>query len=220
MPANADGFAARVSFEIQTPEGGADVLSGELMGRGGKLVFMPEASGARGKRLREARISFVWDHAEARGYMISDALQACAPLTPGVAFTAAASGSAPSQPAAAKVEGHPCEVQDVTVSGNDGSTTSLRVWRATDLKGLPVQVAISPDLARPVFRLTKIRPASPSPDALVVSDGFTKYRNVEAMMNELRMRQQGMKRRPSREGPDGEHGPPGAPPNNNPTRSY
>src|SRR6266478_1386093 len=47
LPSNADGFVARVTFEIQTPEGRTDVLTGDLIGRGSKFVFTPEASGER-----------------------------------------------------------------------------------------------------------------------------------------------------------------------------
>ena len=223
LPNNADGFIARVTFEIQTPEGRADVLTGDLIGRGGKFVFTPEATGERGKRLREARISFVWDASAAQGNMLSEALQGSAPLAPGARFTLGESSPAPGQPGAVKVEGHACEAQDVTVTGSDGSATSLRVWRAVDLKGLPLQIAMQPDLAKPVFRLSKIRQATPSPEIFLAPESFTKYRGVEAMMNELKMRMQSMKRKPppgGPGGPEGEHGPPGGGPNNNPTRSY
>jgi hypothetical protein len=220
LPHNADGFVARVTFEIQTPEGRTDVLTGDLIGRGSKFVFTPEATGERGKRLREARISFVWDAADAQGYMLSEALQGSAPLAPGAKFTV---GESRPTPGAVKVEGHACEAQDVTVTGSDGSTTSLRVWRAADLKGLPLQIAMQPDLAKPVFRLSKIRQATPSPEIFLTPESFTKYRGVEAMMSELKLRMQSMRRKPppgGPGGPEGEHGPPGGGPNNNPTRSY
>src|SRR6266480_5970434 len=75
LPANADGFVARLTMEIKLPEGHMDVISGELMGQGGKLLFTPQATGSRGKHMREAKISFIWDVAEGRGYILSEALQ-------------------------------------------------------------------------------------------------------------------------------------------------
>jgi hypothetical protein len=196
------------------------VLGGYLTGRGGKLLFTPEASGAKGKRMREAGISFIWNVAEERGYMLSEALQGCAPISSSVGYTVAASAPAPGQPAAGNVEGHACEAQDVAVTGSDGSTTSLRVWRAADLKGLPVQIAMQPDLAKPVFHLSKIHQATPSPEIFVAPAGFTKYHSVDAMMSELKVRMQSMKHKSPPGGPEGEHGPPGGGSNNNPTRSY
>src|SRR5947208_11103446 len=58
---NAEGFAAHMTMEIRLPEGHTDVISGELMGRGSKLLFTPQPTGRRGKEMRAARISFVWD---------------------------------------------------------------------------------------------------------------------------------------------------------------
>jgi len=188
------------------------------MGRERKLLFTPEGTGARGKRLKEAKISFVWDVADRQGYMLSEALQACAPLVVTRNYTVAgspASGTAGTE----KIDGHPCQVENVAATSSDGATTRLRVWKAPDLRGLPVQVSMEPDLAKPIFHLTKIHQATPPPEVFDVPDGFAKYRSPDALMAELRMRQQGAKRKRPPEN-EGEKPPPGGSPNNNPTRAY
>lgn len=38
------------------------------------------------------------------------------------------------------VEGHPTEVEDVTVTGMDGKMIESKVWEAEDLKGIPVKI--------------------------------------------------------------------------------
>src|SRR6476660_1825920 len=44
---NADGFVAHMAMEIHLPEGGTDVIEGELTGRGSKLLFTPQPGGRR-----------------------------------------------------------------------------------------------------------------------------------------------------------------------------
>jgi hypothetical protein len=220
LPKSSDGFTAHMTMQIKLPEGRTDLIEGELIGKGNKVLFTPEPAGRRGKEMRAAKISFIWDVADGHGYILSEGLQGCAPIAANAKYTITASGPLNDRPPSDKVDGHNCEVQNVTVSSDDGSTTALRVWRASDLKGMPVEIAIQPDLERPALRLSKIRPASPGPEMFTAPDGFTKYRTMQAMTSELMLRQASMKHRPPPEGgPEGEHGPPGGD-RSNPTRSY
>ncbi len=43
-------------------------------------------------------------------------------------------------------EGHKCKVETVVVTAADGKTTSLKVWEAQDLKGVPVKIAVKTKL--------------------------------------------------------------------------
>jgi hypothetical protein len=220
LPKDSDGFTAHMTMQIRLPEGRTDLIEGELMGKGSKLLFTPEPAGRRGKEMRAAKISFIWDVADGRGYILSEALQGCAPISATAKYIITASGPLNDRPPMDKVEGHNCEVQNVTITSDNGSTTALRVWRASDLKGLPLQIAIQPDVEHPALRLSKVRLASLSPAVFAAPDGFTKYRTMQAMTSELMLRQASMKRRPPPEGgPEGEHGPPGGD-RSNPTRSY
>jgi hypothetical protein len=217
---NADGFVAHMAMEIHLPEGGTDVIEGELTGRGSKLLFTPQPGGRRAKEMRAARISFIWDVADRQGYVLSEALQGCAPIAANTKYTIGSTSPLNDRSPTDKVDGHTCEIQNVTVTSGDGAKSSLRVWRAAEFKGLPLQVASEPNIQHPALRLSKIRPASPGPEVFTAPEGFTKYRTMQAMMSELMLRQASMKHKaPPEGGPEGEHGPPGGD-RSNPTRSY
>jgi len=61
-------------------------------------------------------------------------------------------------------EGHPCKVETVAVTATDGKTTSLKVWEAEDLKGVPVKIAVKARLGEgmvAVYRDIKLESVSP-----------------------------------------------------------
>lgn len=45
-------------------------------------------------------------------------------------------------------EGHRCKVETVVATAADGKTTSLKVWEAEDLKGVPVKIAVKARLGQ------------------------------------------------------------------------
>jgi hypothetical protein len=61
-------------------------------------------------------------------------------------------------------EGHKCKVETVVVTAADGKTTSLKVWEAEDLKGVPVKIAVKTKLGEglvAVYRDIKFESVSP-----------------------------------------------------------
>jgi hypothetical protein len=61
-------------------------------------------------------------------------------------------------------EGHPCKVETVVVTAIDGKTTSLKIWEAEDLKGVPVKIAVKARLGEglvAVYRDVKLESVSP-----------------------------------------------------------
>src|SRR5262245_14354468 len=124
-----DGFSARLAVVGQNIPMSGELVSGQLLCRGSKLLFTPDYSGSTKARTQGGELSFIWDTTEHRGYVLSEALQAYAPC----AFSAQATNiSATIEPGPPqRVEGHLCEVQQATVSMNDGSTSVFQVFRAT-----------------------------------------------------------------------------------------
>jgi hypothetical protein len=170
-------------------------VSGELLGRGSKLLFVPEgaASGRRGPR--RGGFSYVWDVAEGRGYVLNEALQGYAPIASTLRFTNAvakpgAGGSAPE-----RIEGHLCEQQELVVSSSDGAAAEFRAWRAADLNGFPMRITWATNSTSCVLSFSKLQLEAPPGELLSPPDGFTKYESVEAMMNELLLRQTSGRRR-------------------------
>src|SRR5262249_3462379 len=150
---------------------------------GDKLLFTPDYNGSAKDRARGGELSFIWDTAENKGYVLSETLQAYAPCALSLRATniVAAVETGPAQ----KVEGHLCEVQAATVTMSDGSTAQFRVFRATDLKGLAIRIVSATNSPSQTVSLSKIRLESPPPDLFLPPNGFTKYNSGEAMLDEL-----------------------------------
>jgi hypothetical protein len=61
-------------------------------------------------------------------------------------------------------EGHKCKVETVVVTAADGKTTTLKVWEAEDLKGVPVKIAVRTKLGEglvAVYRDVKFESVTP-----------------------------------------------------------
>lgn len=41
------------------------------------------------------------------------------------------------------VDGHPTKIEQVTMTSSDGTSTGMKVWEATDLKGFPVRIEMA-----------------------------------------------------------------------------
>jgi hypothetical protein len=193
---NVNGFRAQAVLETGASAQGGEVVVGELMGRGGKLVFAPGPSSTAGKRSPPGGAAFIWDVTANRGFLLNDPMQAYAPISANRQFTNVATGSAMNDAAAEKISGHPCQLAQATVAGSDGSITGFRLWRATDLNGFPVRITRASDGPPLTLTLSRIR-LEPIPDDLFQPPiGFAKYDSAEGLMNELAARQNNFKRLP------------------------
>jgi hypothetical protein len=191
---NVEGFAGRVVMETRSAANKVGVVSGELLGRRGKLLFVPEAgaSGRRGARL--GGFSFVWDVANNSGYLLSEALQGYAPIASDRRFTNVIAKAAAGASTPERAEGHWCEQQEFVAASSEGATVELRVWRAADLKGFPVRINWATDSTSCAVSFSKLQLEAPPGELFLPPDAFTKYESAEAMMNELLLRQQGGRR--------------------------
>jgi hypothetical protein len=187
---NGNGWRAHVTFDTGVAmEGG----TGELLALGSKLRFTPEYPGKVRKREREGRFSFIWDVAEHKGLVLSDALQAYAPMSSGLQatnMTRADTG------AGQRLEGHACQAQEVTVQMNDGSSAVFHALVAPDLGGLALQVQRTSGSSLASLSLSKIRLEAVPADEFTRLDGLTRYASAEAIADELAAREHNL-RRPS-----------------------
>jgi hypothetical protein len=186
---NTGGFSARVVMETRPPSGQPEIVSGELLGRGSKLLFAADPDVSVKKSVRVGGISFIWDVARNNGYLLSEALQGYAPIASNVRFTNVVAGAGMEKSALEKIAGHPCEQAETIVTSSDGSVAAFHIWRAVDLKGFPVQITPATNATAPTVRFSKIRLEVPPGELFLPTDGFTKYENADAMMNELALRQ-------------------------------
>ena len=192
---NVDGFSAHVVLESGTSARQEAV--GELMGRGGSLVFAPAVSGAVDKRSPAAGCAFIWDVPAHSGCILNGPMQAYAPITPNLQFTNLTTSPAGGQPAPERIDGHLCQRSDATVTGSDGSVTTFRLWRAADLNGLPLRVSCTSIGTPLTLTLSKARLETLPADLFQPPSGFTRHASAEAMIQELAARQHNLKRRPT-----------------------
>jgi hypothetical protein len=192
---NVDGFRAHVALEGPASGTPNHIVAGELMGRDGKLFFAPEPGAAAGKHARAEDFSYIWNVAEGRGFLLNGPLQGYAPISSSTRFTNIVVTSGSSNGAGERAGGYPCQVSDVKVAAGDGADTALHVWRAKELKGMPVRVTGTLDGAPFTLSLSKVRLESPPPDVFQPPADFTKYSSAELMVNELVARQQNLKRK-------------------------
>jgi hypothetical protein len=193
---NVDGFRAHAVLE--GPPSSAtrpDIIAGELMGRSGELFFAPEPGTPADKHSKVEDSSYIWNVVENRGFLLNGPLQAYAPMSSNIRFTNVVVTGGGNNAAPEKVAGHMCQRSDVKVEASDGTETLLQIWRARDLKGMPVRVTCNVNGKPFTFGLSKLRLESPPNDLFVPPADFTKYTSAEAMMNELVARQQNQKRK-------------------------
>jgi hypothetical protein len=192
---NADGFRARVVFESAAPSRAVQALAGELIVRGSKLLFAPEPTKVAKKQPRPEDSAFVWDVNENRGYVLNDPLQAYAPISSSRQFTNVTEAAAVNSRPPEKIDGHPCHVAEVTVTASDGVATAFQVWRATDLKGLPLRIQCSSGGVPLTLTLSKVRLEAVPNDLFLPPNGFTKYESPEGMMTEMALRRVNLSRK-------------------------
>ncbi len=200
---NVDGFRAHAVLEGPAPGNQSDTLAGELMGRGGNLLFAPEPGAPKDKYSRVEDFSYIWNVDGNRGFLLNGPLQGYAPISSTTRFASVeSSGSSGSQE---KVSGYACQRADVKVIASDGTETAVQVWRAVELKGMPVRIACSVRGEPRTLTLSKIRLERPPDDVFLPPADFTKYASAEAMVHELMARQQNVKRKRGWEPPPSDY---------------
>jgi hypothetical protein len=53
-------------------------------------------------------------------------------------------------------DGHPCHVEDITITSTQGGASKMRIWEADDLQGFPIKVALQPDKNGPVIEFKNV----------------------------------------------------------------
>jgi hypothetical protein len=193
---NTDGFRANVILESGAPPQAFQLAAGELMGRGGKLLFAPAPAGKGKKQVRAEDSAFIWDVIENRGWVLNDPLQAYAPVSSSRQFTNVAAAATPNGAAPEKIGGFSCQPREVTVKAADGTATLFRVWRAADLHGFPLRVTCPSTGAPLTLTLSKVRLETVPNELFLPPSSFTKYESSEAMMAELFLRKHNLGRKP------------------------
>ena len=190
---NSTGFSARVEVQGQSSLEIGRTSSGQLLGRGTKLLYAPESNETTDTHRQPGGYSFIWDVAESHGYVLSEALQGYAPVSADLHVTNVTIEL--SQAAAQRFSGHPAEPAHATVRMSNGSSAGFELLRAIDLHSFPVQIESTTNANVFTLNFSKLRPEQPPADLFSPPNGFTKYATPEAMADELAVRQSNLKRK-------------------------
>ena len=192
-----DGFSAVVKAEITTSSNKVRFVTGRLHGARGLLLFLPSG---------ERNMSFIWSVPDNYGYILNDPLQGYAPVTASTFPSGITTNSDPAYRVTAKLDGHACRREDISVKQIDGSSANLTLWRAQDLGGFPLRIK-APGLQ---IDFGNIELRVPPAELFTPPASFTKYESPETMMDEILARQAIMKRKPvgpiNKDGFDGDTG--------------
>lgn len=215
---NTDGFRAHAVLESGLPPQALQLASGELMGRGSKLLFAPAPAGKSKKQVGSSDSAFIWDVTENRGWVLNDPLQAYAPVSSSRQFTNVSAAGTLNGAPPEKIDGRSCQPEEVTVTAADGTATVFRAWRARELHGIPLRVTCPSTGAPLILTLSNVRLETLPSDLFLPPNSFTKYESSEAIMAELFLRKHNLSRKPIYR-PEGSE-PPTAPVTAPPIRPY
>ncbi len=187
---NIDGFSAKLD---ETVPGSTRHLSGELIGREGRLIFQPTR--AKRKKDKDATgLFFIWDSKRENGFVLSEELQGYAPVSSNLKVTNVS--MTPAAPPTETIGEHPCHHVEVALSLADGGTARFEEWLADDLKQFPVRIHAINSRVPATVSFSEVRLELAAPQLFNPPQGFTQYANAVALMNELMMRQSTLKQRP------------------------
>jgi hypothetical protein len=89
------------------------------------------------------------------------------------------------------VAGHPCVENKVIVIDSKGATNEFTVWNATDLKNFPVKIFRPGPEADVTMSFADVSLAKPAASLFEPPAGYTRYDNVQTMMQTEMMKKMG-----------------------------
>jgi hypothetical protein len=183
---NTAGFSAQVESQSGTLMTQEAATRGVLLGAGPKLLFAPVKDKAEEKRTRAGNFLFIWDVATGRGYVISEALQAYAPVSSDLHVTNVIEHASPTATGNTGL---------ATMELNNGTTNIFQVLRSPPPEGFPLRINSLSNAIPFTVTFSKTRFESVTADLFVPPEDFTKYESPEAMVDELAARQRNLRRK-------------------------
>lgn len=183
---NTTGFSAQIETRtgnLVTEESGS---RGQLLGSGSKLIFAPLHDKSAEKKSRGGNFLFIWDVAQGRGYLLSEALQGYAPLSSDLRATNVIGK-------ATAAAGHVADF--ATVQMNNGTAETFQVLWPADAKAVPLHINSISNAIPLAVSVLKARLEPVPADMFAPPDGFAKYDSPEALVDELAARQRNLRRK-------------------------
>jgi hypothetical protein len=191
---NVDGFSAHLVMEDTTVSNTTAIVTGQVLGRGTKLLFAPDSRGSKRKGRQADGFVYIWDVTTKSGFILSEALQGYAPSASSERFAFVTVSLGASSPPPGGNGGNGSSAQEVDVASGDGSVTAFWVWRAPGSNMFPQRIVPAKGPSSFSITLSNFQPVAPAAALFEPPDGFTKYESADAMMTELLARGQAGKK--------------------------
>jgi len=185
LATNGGAYSAEFTLTFDNPGGKPLKLSGVLLVAGGKV--RAEYVRANGKPLPGGALDVIWDAAAQRGWVISEALQACARVNDAVHCTNVVTETAAG--ATGAVDGHPVDRAKTVLQCANGHLITLQVARARDLGGAPLQIQLVSRTDGFGLGLTKVQAVKLPDDLFLPPEDFEKFASAATLVDELAFRQ-------------------------------
>ena len=89
------------------------------------------------------------------------------------------------------VDGHNCMKNKVTVTDKDGTKHESTVWNASDMKNFPIKIVTTEQGQNSTMFFRNISFTKPAASSFEAPDGFTKYNDIQTMMQTEMMKKMG-----------------------------
>lgn len=89
------------------------------------------------------------------------------------------------------VDGHECIKNKVVITDTDGVKRESTVWNATDLKKFPVKIETDEHGHQAIMNFKDVSFTKPNASEFDAPAGYTKYDNMQAMMQNEMMKKMG-----------------------------
>ena len=182
---NKSDYSSDFTIKFQNGGGNPLTVSGQLLMRDGKLRL----EAVFDKSMAAGDVGMIWNAGANQGNVFSEELQGYAPIDEAVRFTNLVIQVVNSP--VERIRSHPIEKANLTFECNDGQRMSFQTFRAQDMDGLIMQISSLNTLPAFTMVVSNIRLEIPAEELFLPPDGFTRYANEAAMLNELGARQQG-----------------------------
>jgi hypothetical protein len=192
---NSTGFSAHVVQERSIIIGQPQFISGELVGRGSKLIFSPDEMGPKEGHGSYRGLIYIWDVAKCAGYVLDEPMQGYAPISSSVQVTNLVIGGELNKWPALGVGKEGNQPLRAVITSSDGVTAQYDVWRGSAMGGFPERIAAVTNTWPLKLTISKLRPERVNDALFLPPEGFTRYESEEGMLTEQTVRQQNLKRR-------------------------
>jgi hypothetical protein len=198
-------FTAALEFQTSGGNGGDITMPGKISFDGGKARFEMNMSEMKGSQMPASAA----EHLKAMGmdtmvsisrpdtkrvYLVYPGLNSYAEMTPQDTSDSASPDDFKSETeklGTETVDGHDCVKNKVTMTDKDGNKHVSTVWNATDLKNFPVKIVTAEQGNNATMLFKNVSFAKPAASAFEPPTGFTKYDNVQTMMQTEMMKKMG-----------------------------